>query len=306
MIRQCANKKSVKHPDVRCTLKATHGEFCFRHYKNPKRFGEVGLAQERKYSKRDELAAKKIGLFWKWWGALLRVRRHGLGLFNRSVSQNDTEVTTMDDVTAIPNMYYFSYRDCDGKLWSFDIRSLIGIVSVSGATLENPYTREKFGEGTMKRFYALADWLRARKYATQFAGDTEMNETQLWNQRVLDVFLKMDKLGFTTNLDWFHELRRNQLIRFYAELYYLWKYLPLKKEARAEIVGTDIFKGTPESIIGKGHDIRWWQEEAIRVIEAFCSEGKDTTAKSSGALYVIRCLCVVSDKYAEAYSWVIS
>lgn len=310
MIRQCANKKSIKHPDIRCPLKATHGEFCFRHYKNPRRFESVKGAcaadelVSSSFSPTAEAAVKTIQRAWKLQGALKRVGRHGLGLFNRDASQNDTEVTTMEDITSIPAMYYYSYRDSEGKLWSFDIRSLIGIASHSTA-IENPYTREKLGEPALVRFHELVGWLRRRKFSTQFLEEGEMTETQLWNQRVLDVFLKLDKLGFTTNLDWFHDLKRNQLARFYAEIYYLWKYLPLKKEQKEIIVSDGVFKGTPENVISKSHDIRWWQEEVLSIIDAFCSQGKDVSSRTSGAMYIMRCLCVVGDKYADAYSWIL-
>ena len=206
MIRQCANRKSAKYPDLKCVLKATHGEFCFRHYKNPKRF-ETAIKEEKRYTRKDELAARKIQYFWKFWGHLHLGKLHGKSVFLREISQNCTEVTSMDDVTSIPRMYFFSYIDEEKKLWSFDVRSLVGILS-HHKVIENPYTRKEFGKNTMKKFYGIIDWLRARKFSTMFSGETELSEEQIWNQKVLDIFLKLDKLGFNTNLDWFYKISR--------------------------------------------------------------------------------------------------
>ena len=168
MIRECGNRKSAKHPDIKCKLKATHGEFCFRHYKNPKRFLILESNNDKRFNKKEEFAARKIQYFWSFWGALHLAKIHGKSVFLREISQNSTEVTTMDDIQSVPRMYFFSYIDQDSIIWSFDIRSLVGILS-HNKVIENPYTRKEFRKDVMKSFYRLIDWLRSRKFSTIFS-----------------------------------------------------------------------------------------------------------------------------------------
>ena len=127
----------------------------------------------------------------------------------------------------------------------------------------------------------------------------ELTDEQLWNQKVLDVFLKLDKLGFNTNLDWFYALKKDQHIKFYIELYSIKK---VQKNINAKM---DVLKIAPDQLIVKNHDIRWWQEETLRLIDSFITSGKDYSYRASGALYVVRCLCLVSYAYADAYDWIL-
>lgn len=300
-IRQCANKKSVKYPDIKCNLKATHGEFCYRHYKNPKRFRSNSDDMFDKISKKQEAALIKIKKFWKFWQGLIYSKRHGPAVFVRSLSQNSTEVTSMEDIEKVKTLYFFSYKDNEGKIWSFDIRSLVGILS-HNTIIENPYTRAEFTVSSMKRLHACIDWLRKRKFMINYSNDVEITEEQLWNQKVLDVFLGMDKLGFNTNLDWFFELKTNQHKLFFKEIYVLWANIPLTPQQKLDIVPADIFKYN--KYFSREYDLRWWQDETLRIIKVFSTNGLEESYRSSGALYVIRCLCYVSDSYNEAYSWV--
>ena len=313
--RQCQNIKSRKNPDVQCPLSATHGDYCSRHYKNPRPFylsheAFKGEVSPRIYTRSEHAAATKIQRFWKLFAALNAFFSKGPAANDLSLSTNDTELYTLEPITKIPSPYIFTIADSRKYIWSFDIRTLIHGMA-AGAPIKNPYIRETLDESAMQKLHSRISWLRKRKYHILHVNTDTLTESQVWNQKILDVFLKIEALGYYANCEWFHELSRYELMLFYQKLYILWDWklglMPADKESivpgHLASAAQRLFRFTPGENLDK--DKGWWQRTVLGLIDTFISRSPDSELQKLGALYVLMALVQVSRDAADALPWIL-
>jgi hypothetical protein len=223
------------------------------------------------------------------------------------LSQNTTEVYSLDPNQTIPRVFLFTFADASKTIWTFDIRSLSHLLT-EGTEPQNPYTRQTILPSTLKKIHERLLWLRKRKYPILHMTGENLTQEQVWNQKVLDVFFKMDALGYRASCRWFEGMRRDEHEIFYARLYRLWTYqLGLTQaEKDAILPGTmKLFKQTPERVVNANHDIRWWRRNNLNMILEFLTRGTTKSQQSLGALYVLMGLVQAVPEAAEAYPWIL-
>jgi hypothetical protein len=309
VVRQCANIKSKKLPDVRCPAPAAQGEFCARHSKNPHRFQEKNTL-ERSYNQPENSAAARIQSWWTGRRAAIRILRQGPLVHFPELAENTTDMFTLDPVRDIPLLYRWSYIDDKNHGWIFDIRSL----SMSAAHSEqrmNPYTREPIGSKAEAHFHKRCSWLRSKKYCLVHSTETEMTPEQLWNQKVLDVSQKYDMLGYHMCLHWFEELPVISLALMYIELWELWFFrLNLSRQVKEQVVprwsseNNPLFKVRPSETRGR-HDIQWWRKIVLELLDRFVSSATLKDHKTLGALYGMTGFALVSHQVRQHYPWLV-
>jgi hypothetical protein len=310
-VRLCASIRSRRHPDVRCPCVATQGDFCVRHSKNPTRFQEkLTHSQSNLYIK-----AKACDKIIKWWYTIrgyLRFRRQGPATCIPAEAENQTDIYTLDGTSSIPVLYRWSYIDQKKHLWLFDIRSLsMTRAQDSQESLLNPYTREPIEGRWVKHFLDRCAWLRNKKYCLVHTADTEMTPEQLWHQKILDVTMKYDVLGYHTCLNWFEDLSIPQLILFYTELFELWYYrLNLSNEIKDLVVPNWIrsdkmlFKWAPAEIRFRTEK-RWLQKAMLDVLDRLVSSAQLKEHKILGALYGMTAFAIISPRVRYHYPWLV-
>lgn len=312
-VRQCANIKSRKNPDVQCPLLASHGDYCSRHTKNPRPFKPPAVqpVADRVYTRADHAAATKLQRFWRTWAPRIASRRQGPAATDRSISNNATELYTLEPLARIPALFLFSFADDRRQVWSFDIRSLSQLFSI-GQLTTNPYTREPIPTKALAAIRARLDWLRKRKYATMHTSGDVLTQEQLWNQKVLDVFMKLDALGYYVSCDWFHGMTIVDHRDFYKYMYQLWYWrLGLSMQDRDLLVpghatgSQKLFRWAPEQMIGgaaaKKH---WWEKVNLALIQTFLTGAAEKERQRLGAMYIVMGLVHVSADAARAFPWV--
>jgi len=313
--RQCQNIKSRKNPDVRCPFSASHGDYCTRHSKNPRPFYSCSSAaadkgSPRVYTRSEHTAAAKIQRFWRLAAPLKNFFYKGPAANNLALSTNDTELYSLEPIGRIPVPYIFSVADSRKHIWTFDIRTLIHGMG-AGAPVKNPYIRETLGDAAMQRLHARITWLRKRKYHILHVNTDTLTEEQVWNQKILDAFLKIEALGYYANCDWFHGLSRYELMLFYKQIFILWEWkLGLMPSEKESIVPGHIaygpqrlFRFSPGEHLDK--DKGWWQRTILALIESFVTRSSDTEQQKLGALYVLMGLVQVSRDAAYALPWIL-
>jgi hypothetical protein len=308
--RRCANIRSRAHSDVRCSFPATHGDFCGRHFKKPIRFFDRrGHDQRNIFTRSDSSYALAIQGWWKRKISLRRWYSQGPAIHERALCQNDTEVYSMEPISQIPQVFFFSYADQNKHLWGFDIRSLLQILS-QGHALQNPYTREPFPEGVVAKFRKRLEWLRKRKFALLYGLEEAITPEQEWNHRVLDIFMKIEALGYLLSTNWFHELELQDHQKYYRTLYQLWYWrLGLSNAQKDEICpghqhnNTRLFRQNPEEAIRQHKDIKWWKKQNLGLITNLITRGVHKSNKSLGAMYAVMGFVSVCEQAAEAYPW---
>jgi hypothetical protein len=181
----------------------------------------------------------------------------------------------------------------------------------TGFASMNPYTREPLPAEALARLQARVAWLRARRFQIQHIVTDVLTPEQLWNQRVLDVFLKIEALGYYANADWFHALPQLHLMVLYKRLGALWEWrlglTPLQREAivpgHADSGERRLFKFVAEDHFEKPRG--WWARQVLSVTEAFVGRAVEAEQRKLGAMYVLMGLVQVSRTAAVALPWVL-
>jgi hypothetical protein len=308
-LRKCQNIKSRRHKNAACTSAATHGDFCARHSKKPIRFlsQKTSTFATRILTRSDTQAVLRIQKFWMKWAARKRFLTQGPAANSPEVSQNTTEVYTLDSLDTIPRVFLFSFADASKSIWTFDIRSLSHLLTESTEPV-NPYTRQLLDQSILSKIHSRIVWLRKRRYPTLHQTGENLTQAQIWNQKVLDVFFKMDALGYRASCRWFEEMEKDDHEVFYARLYRLWMYqLGLTPREKEDILPgcVKIFKQTPEKALIGNHDLRWWRRVNLNMILEFISRGTTKSVQGLGCLYILMAMVQVIPEAAEAYPWIL-
>ena len=308
IFRHCLNVKSRKTLDVQCPLYATHGDYCSRHYKNPKPFhGPPTRIESRTYTRADTAAIRAIQRFWRGITPLRRFTLQGPARNSFSIAKNETELYSLDPVAAIPSHYFISFVDERKSVWAFDIRTIVHTMA-TGFPSHNPYTREPFLERAKRQIHDRIAWLRARKYPILHVNADTLTEEQCWNHRVLDIFLKIEALGYYVSCEWYHSLSLEDHTKFYRKLYSLWEWrLGLSRQEKETIIPGHqsdlLFRFHPDDGIVKS--LHWWQKHNMALIEAFITRAQEKEQQKLGAMYVLMALVYVSPRAANALPWLI-
>jgi hypothetical protein len=310
-VRICANIKSRRHPDRQCEQAASHGDFCFRHWKRPHRYVPLQESTPKRLTRQSVKEANRLLI---WWNHVLPLRKfhtQGPAANDTSLAHNQTEVYSMDSVKDIPSLYFFSFADAKKHIWAFDIRSLSHLMA-SGRPLNNPYTREPIDEKVAQKIRNRILWLRNRKYPLLYVQGEVLTPEQHWNQRVLDIFMKMESLGYLSASSWFEQLNLRENKLFYKELFELWTFrLGLNPQEKEAIVPRHtkhdgkLFKQSPEMLSSRNHDLHWWKKTNLNAMNTLLSRSTDKSKQTLGALYILMALVQVSDDAAEAYPWIL-
>jgi hypothetical protein len=307
--KQCLSIKSRKHPDLRCEAKATKGDFCVRHAKS-KVIWTTKAPIIKPFTKKQKAAAEIIKQFWLNHGRLYHMRTQGPALFVVSESHNDKDIYTYDSIHTVPFTYHFSYADPQKRLWSFDLRFLLQLLQY-GNDLKNPFTQESIPKEAVERLQIRAETLRKQKTPIIYAEPEGLTSEQIWNQKVLDVFLKLTTLGFGVNVIWFETLGIRAHEYFYRVLYESWTYTQISHEERERIVPgynagrTPLFRWTPDVLDGKVYELKWWRKQNLGLMNAFLSRGQDRATQGCGAIYILTALAKCHPRAREAFPYLV-
>lgn len=307
--KQCLSIKSKRHPDLRCEGKATKGDFCVRHAKS-KVVWTVKPLITKPFTKKQKAAAESIkkSLLNAW--RLHRRRSQGPALFVVSESHNDKDIYTYDSIHTVPFLYHFSYADQEKRLWSFDLRFLLQLLQY-GNDLKNPFTQEPIPQEAVQRLQQRAETLRKQKVPIIYAEPEGLTSEQIWNQKVLDVFLKLTTLGFGVNVIWFETLSIRAHEYFYRVLYESWTYSQISHEERERIVPgyaagrTPLFRWHPDGLEGRIYELKWWRKQNLGLMNAFLSRGQDRATQGCGAIYILTALAKAHPRAREAFHYLV-
>lgn len=309
--KTCASIKSRKHKNIQCPFQATQGDFCHRHYKNPTRFQKKEAECSHVHTRSEHSSAKRIQTFWKHHIDPFKKRLFGPAFFVRSVCSNQTEISTLEPIEKIPSVFFFSYVDSKGNCWSFDLRSLNHLL-LEDTYLKNPYTREPLDSSTRNRLTQCNEYLNRRGIPCFYNLQENLNQKQMWNQKVLELFLKLDALGYRGSTQWFDTMTLLQQEKLYRRLYILWNYrLGLTSEEKETIIpghlstAKKLFRWTPDTVENANHDLHWWKKNNLELLSRFVSSSSDKTKQGLGALYLLMGFASIVREVGDAYPWIL-
>ena len=154
--------------------------------------------------------------------------------------------------------------------------------------------------------------LRTHKYVLAHIENFELTPDQLWQQRILDVILHMDNLGYHTCVHWFEELSLVRLIEFYSIMYQIWKSARLTPTVVKNLIIPNhatsqhhVFEYS-EQHYRRHTEKRWWQKHVLDTMEALIKSGMSKDAQTQGAMLVIRAYAFVSRDVRNSYHWLLA
>lgn len=234
---------------------------------------------------------------------------HGPGFKDKSLCANDADFCTLDELTEIPYNQFISIKDEENFIYGFDIKSLYNLYLKNKTSVENPFNKKVLHKNVYKqliKFIKLSRMLNI-KTSINYEELTGLNETRKLEMKVLTLFQTMDSLGNYTNITWFNNLDKYELIRFIRELMEIWNYrAALSQEVKREICPP---YGEPFAYMNihmhliSAYDIESIKKNAVNIINELINKGIDNESRVLGSNYVLCALTLVSSEAAEALPW---
>ena len=303
----CLSIKSKKKPTEKCVAKAVKGDFCARHNKS-RVLWTPQVIKKPPFTRRQAVASERILRFWIRHGRKRLRKSMGPCTFAVEAAENESDLLTLETVKSIPLTYRFSYIDTNNA-WIFDIRFFIQLLH-HGSELKNPFNQTPLTQSVITLLQKRIEILRARKQPIIYLESGVLSPEQIWNQKVLDVFLKMNSLGFPVNMIWFDMMTVITHERFYTHLYNLWNHhLQLSEEQKELMVPghssgrAPLFRWTPEILTSGPRELKWWRKLSLNLMKAFLERGQDPITQNSNALTILTSLASCHRYVAEAFPW---
>ena len=249
---------------------------------------------------------KKIQKIWRNYFIREFNKTLGPAYFNRSLSNNVDDFMTTEDIDDIDYYYFFSYKDKDNFIYSFNIVSIYNLISKH--IFKNPYNRIPFEETLME---TVLKRQKMNIILQKIHKDTivYVPPPLTIQQKFLRIFNKIDELGNYTQIEWFSNLRRHELCKFLYELYEIWFYrAQLSAETQRLICppgGNPFNHVNPNYINYMQHNqgLRFIQEICYVVMERMLFSANEETNQNLGALYILSALTLVSEPARDAMPW---
>ena len=242
----------------------------------------------------------KIQRYYKQKNIQLFGTLRGEGFKNPLKCQNDTDFFTYETYNELDPKYFFSYKDVNGFIWFFDIRSFLKLVELNQS---NPYTREDIPQKVIDNAQELSDKLQL--YQPEEPEVVFQNRNQRIKQKTIDVFSKIEQLGYECNFEWFIRLRRRELRNLYKNLEDIWNYrLQLTYAMKSSIAPPNglVFTTSLQEVMGM--DKQDLQELILQEVLKF--DGARTESdKKLGFMYFIIGLGSVSLDCHNAHPWLL-
>ena len=231
----------------------------------------------------------------------------GPSLFNKKCT-NETDFFSLKSINDIKYEQFFSYKDNDGFIYGFDIKSLYKILDMSNSNVKNPYNRNEFPNNlkdTLKQILKLSKILN---YDTDIVIKDELEKMSIKKKielKTIKIFQNMDTHGFITNTSWFLNLDRPKLIYYLKELVDIWEYRAnLTNNIKVQICPPNGRPFYSINILNMNVcNDNQLKLEILKIIEKFVTNGITKNDKSLGTYYVLGAFTIVSQEARNALPW---
>ena len=230
------------------------------------------------------------------------------GMKYRKDCVNETDFLTLKKINKIPYHQFYCYKDGEGFIYGFNIKSIYNLMIKSDGNLKNPYTRLELPKNIIKKirhFIQLSHTLKEPIIITLKDNDENMSHKKRIALKTLSIFHRIDTFGHITDTSWFLTLERPHLIRFLRELQDIWEYRAnLVDHIKRQICppnGHPFHGINIASLIQKNKETL--QRNILYIMENLISKGINTDSRSLGAFYILSALTLVSHSAAVALPW---
>ena len=203
---------------------------------------------------------------------------------------------------------FISFEDNDKFIYGFELMSMFKLIQSvrkdkKNSILRNPYNRATLS-GTnlnlIKNKIILANILSDNKII-----ENKQDNKHKLRFRVIETFQIIDTYGHITNINWFLNLNKAQLIRFVNELKDIWNHrLTITNDLKKRIYpphGNPFIHHHHTYIIQK--NLLFIQKYIINMIYNMITKGLTSDDTALGVFYVLTALTLVSQPAAIALPW---
>jgi hypothetical protein len=250
----------------------------------------------------------------------------GPALRNRSLCVNDTDFYTLEPLSNISVESFFSYKGEGGFVYGFDLNSIISLIKNSNQDkLINPYNRENMITivNDINIIIKINNIIRKKQVCSSLnsrlniinANNYNMNEaseelrkakSKPLTQRTNDIFIEIDQLGNYTQSEWFSQLNRPEIIRYFRCMYDIWNYrAQLSLNTKRKICPLRDPFGNGYYSLSQLFNLSDDQLKmlCLSVMEQMILTGIDKDHKMLGAFHVLTALTVVSGPARANLPW---
>ena len=244
----------------------------------------------------------KIQAIFRGYKVRHNLKKYGPGYYNRSKCNNVKDFFTLENIENISDDLFISYKESNGFIYAFDVRSL---AKLSDMKQLNPYNRNIIPQQISDMAKTRINLLKKNKKIYCFDNPILTKKQQIIDKLTL-IFQKIDTFGNYTDIDWFMNLNLYRLKRYYRILEEIWKYrAQLTEEAKRRIVPSgDVLTANYRTIfrINNTDKLRYI---ILEEIDKLVSSGINRDEKILGCMYVLTGLTEVSVACAESMPWLI-
>lgn len=236
------------------------------------------------------------------------IKLYGIGILDRSICNNVEDFYTFEPINEIKRDYFYSFKDIDGFVYGFDIRSFKKLIETKSL---NPYNRAKIPDNALERFNKRVEFIIKNKINLYDFEPDELTAEQKLKNRVLEVFQKIDELNTVaggTNVQWFLGMNFGDLKNYYKLLEDIWNYRAnLSHHDKHKIVPQNDMFQTSMSYIMNLHESKEKKLKLhiINEIDKLVSSSEEVEHRTTGAYYVLTAFAEMVPECAQALPWLV-
>lgn len=216
----------------------------------------------------------------------------------RYICSNDIDILTMESKMDIEYPYFYRFFNrINNKYYAYDIRLLNNLINSNYKSC--PYTLRDFNEEELNTINMYINCLERNNICIKI--NSESNEDDMIENKVKDLFYKINMLDNYTNHKWFLDLNLIELIKLYISAEDIWNYRSLLTQtSKYNIIGNNYIFNYPILSIKKFKSINKLRCMLIDTFNIMISNGIDVNEKKLGAILVLSALVEISPDAANA------
>jgi hypothetical protein len=223
-----------------------------------------------------------------------------ISCYCRHLVSNNTDCASFQDINIIPMKDYFAYKDSAKTFWAFHIATFKELLSHN---FPNPYNTVKFSDMAIDRFSQLLS-LCEKTGSIKIQMDVITDPHVKLQQKCIEVFQLMDGLKQYTQCNWFMDLNINQLKELYKQVEDIWNYrINLTPIDKCNYVKDGKLFGASLSHIQKLTSKIKLANIILDNFKRLVTEGTTIENRTTGALWILSGLTIVSDDARGALPW---
>tara|TARA_B110001469_G_scaffold126910_1_gene145900 strand:+ start:1192 stop:2421 length:1230 start_codon:yes stop_codon:yes gene_type:complete len=145
----------------------------------------------------------------------------GPAYFDKSKSCNGEDFFSFTPLCEIEKDFFFSYRDINKNIWSYDIRSLKKLIEMKQG---NPYNRDKIPRRVKIKIFRRLAQLKRMNICVSLDQPIEEDINLYIKHRCIDIIQHVNQFGYYVEEKWIMSLNLVKLKSLYANLEDIWNY----------------------------------------------------------------------------------